>query len=507
MERIEKGAGPMKLMLFFLTTLVSTTYVSASPIVIGSKAFTEGRILSEIAAQDLESHGAHIQRRFNMGGTGILFGALTHNKIQLYPEYTGTISEAILKNIKFNNIEAIRRALKPLGLTVSNSLGFNDTYAIAVRRDYALAHHLHTMSDLQKLNPRIVFSNEFKVRRDGYPTLQSSYGYDFKNITTMEHSLAYEAIAKNKADVTDVYSTDGKIKKLNLVVLEDDRRVFPTYQAVWLARIDFVTQNAAYWRSLSRFEGRLHENNLMDLNEQVDIQGRDVSTVVGAFLKSPPSEQQASMFKSLVLRTQEHLTLVLIPLFFGIVVGLPLAIAAANATWLGQIILVGSSFLETTPTLALLCLLIPLVGIGTQGAMVALFIYSLMPIILNAYTGLTSLDQRNVEVAKVLGLTRWQRLWRIELPLASPHILTGVKTSAITGVGTATLAALIGAGGYGVMITTGLTMNDTRTMLQGAIPAVMMAIMIHFVFEILNFAMIPKGLRLLHRPQTKTYDL
>jgi osmoprotectant transport system permease protein len=151
--------------------------------------------------------------------------------------------------------------------------------------------------------------------------------------------------------------------------------------------------------------------------------------------------------------------------------------------------------LQTIPSLALLCFMIPLFGIGKMPALVALALYALLPIVRNTYTGLISIDRQLLEIAGVLGLSRWQRLVRIELPLSSLHIMAGIKTSAVWTVGTATLAAFIGGGGYGDLIVRGLALDDVTLILSGAVPAAVMALVFHGLFERLDRVVIPKGLR------------
>ena len=145
---------------------------------------------------------------------------------------------------------------------------------------------------------------------------------------------------------------------------------------------------------------------------------------------------------------------------------------------------------------ASLCFMIPFLGIGTLPALVALFLYALLPIVRGTATGLATLDRHLLEIADVFGLTGWRRLARIELPLASVSILAGVKTAAIWTVGTATLAAFIGGGGYGTLIVRGLALDDVTTILAGAIPAALMALVFHGIFELVDRLLVPRGLRL-----------
>jgi osmoprotectant transport system permease protein len=506
------------LLLIFLIAALYTDANSANAqtstgqtnVSVGSKAFTEGYILAEIAAQTLEAQpGTQVTRRFGMGGTGILIQAIQNGEIDLYPEYTGTIAEALLKESKVKSqdesrdlksgISSLRQALKPMGLTISQSLGFNNTYALAVREEFARVNHLKKISDLKSLvqQTRVAFSNEFMTRPDGYAILRAAYGLEFPNLKSLEHSLAYEAIHHDQADLTDVYSTDAKIPKLNLHVLEDDQKVFPDYEAVWLARLDFTRKHPKLWAALSGQEGKWDKNQMQALNAKVDVDKIPYADAVNNSLRGTPlaASSSGAPWSELALRTKQHLFLVLFSLALSILVGLPLGILAAHNQGLGQAILLFSSTVQTIPSLALLCFLIPFFGIGTTPALAALFLYGLLPIVVNTSTALASLDAGLKETARALGLGFYQSLWKIELPLASPSILAGIKTSCIIGIGTATLAALIGAGGYGVPIVTGLAFNDMKTILTGALPAALMALVAHGIFEVLGLILLPKPLR------------
>jgi osmoprotectant transport system permease protein len=179
----------------------------------------------------------------------------------------------------------------------------------------------------------------------------------------------------------------------------------------------------------------------------------------------------------------------------------PLGIVAVRSSVLGQAELAAVGVLQTIPALALLCFMIPFLGIGTVPALVALFLYALLPIVRGTYTGLATLDRQLLEITDVLGLGGWRRLARIELPLASVSVLAGIKTAAIWTVGTATLAAFIGGGGYGTLIVRGLALDDVTTILAGAIPAALMALLLHAVFEVADRLLIPRGLRLVMAPR------
>lgn len=493
---------------FLISILVFATNAAAAEMVtVGSKTFTEGYILGEIIAQTLEvqpqKNRVKINRRLGMGGTGILYQGIKSGEIQLYSEYTGTITEVILKKPELKSFDEIQTALAKQGLVMSQPLGFNNTYALAVRREFAEKHSLKKLSDLVPYTraARTGLSHEFATRADGLPGLANAYGFEFEvagtNLKTMEHSLAFEAIAKNELDVIDVNSTDAKIKTLNLVVLEDDKQFFPRYDAVILARIDFTSKYPHLWTLVRRLEHKIYADTMRELNALVDEDQNSFAAAANSFLgkKSDQGSRSAIEKARLFDRTSEHLVLVGVALLFSILLGIPMGIVASQSRVLGQTILLISGVVQTIPSLALLCFLIPLFGIGFGSALVALCLYGLLPVVMNTFTGLRSIDPILLETSKALGLGRWQSLVRIRLPLASRLILSGVKTSAIVGIGTATLAALIGAGGYGATILAGLATNDMGTIFLGAAPAAVMALVAHGLFEILDYVLIPKGLR------------
>jgi osmoprotectant transport system permease protein len=194
--------------------------------------------------------------------------------------------------------------------------------------------------------------------------------------------------------------------------------------------------------------------------------------------------------------TAQHLTLVAISLIAAIFVSIPLGIAASRPGIVSELILGVAGIIQTVPSLALLALMIPVFGIGQIPAIVALFLYSLLPIIRSTATGLMTIPASLRQAATALGLKAGTRLWYVDLPIASQSILSGIKTSAVINVGTATLAGLIGGGGYGEPIQSGLQLNDTPTILLGAIPAAILALTVQAAFSGLDRLLIPKGLRL-----------
>ena len=487
------------LVAMLLAACLPSAGSAAEGIVIGGKIFTEGYILGEVAAQTIEaSSQVPVTRKLGMGSTGILFEALKSGAIDVYADYSGTLAEAILKRPDLKSLDDIRQALSDMGLTISGSLGFNDTYALAVKEEFAEQHGLHSIGDLIPIEStvRAAFSYEFMDRKDGYPGLVESYHLSFnpKNVNRMEHTLSFQAIDKDAVELIDVYSTDAKIKKLNLRVLRDDHNYFPVYQAVWVARKSFVDAHPREWQALLGLEGKISEEAMRDMNAQADIQKISFEKVAARFLGAANPDSKGWLHE-VARRTKEHLWLVGVSLLFSVLVGIPLGVAAVRFHATGQAILLSSALIQTVPSLALLCFLIPVFGVGTRPALAALCLYSLLPVVLNTFTGIRAVNPIHVENARAFGLNRRQVLFRVVLPLASPTLLAGIKTATIVSIGTATLAALVGAGGYGAPIVSGLALNDMPTILTGAIPAALMALVAHGVFELLGVVLIPPGLR------------
>jgi osmoprotectant transport system permease protein len=489
----------VKNILLVCSLVFSSPAIAAKPtIAVGSKVFTEGYIVSEIIAQTIEHAGeVQVVRKFGLGGTGIVYEALTEGSIDIYPEYSGTITETILKSKSASSLSELKREVETIGLIITNSLGFNDTYALAMNGKLSRERKIFNISDLNNFpDIRVGLSHEFLKRSDGYPGLTDAYKLKLQNVKGLEHSLAYEAIERGEIDLTDAYSTDAKIERFKLRVLDDDLHFFPDYFVVALAKRDFAIKFPKSWLAVKKLEESISEDDIRSMNAASEIDKKEFSDIASQYLyKRSAGPVSNSVLRKVWTYTKQHLALVGISLFLSILVGLPLGILAARYRKLGRFILITSGLLQTIPSLALLCFLIPFFGIGTIPSLIALFLYGLLPIVINTDTALISIDGQLIESARALGLSRIRRLLVIELPLASPGIMVGIKTSAIINIGTATLAALIGAGGYGTPIVTGLALNDVPTILQGAVPAALMSLVAFGLFELVNRVVIPKGLR------------
>jgi len=465
---------------------------------IGSKAFTENVILADIGAGLVRAQGLPVEHRKQLGGTEVLWHALLAGEIDAYPEYTGTLRSEILADRAIGDDDVLRAELARRGVRMSRSLGFNNTYAIGMKADRADALGVRTISDLaQHPELRFGFSNEFMNRPDGWPGLLARYGLPQKDVRGLDHDVAYRALAAGTIDATDLYSTDAEIRYYGLRTLDDDRSVFPPYDAVFLWRASAPPGLA---QALLRLEGRISADDMRAMNARVKLERQPEADVAAAFLARVLDVHTAApregRLTAIGRRTVEHLFLVGVSLLLALVIALPLGILSARRPAIGQIVLAVTGLFQTIPSLALLVFMIPLLGIGAPPAIVALFLYSLLPIVRNTYTGLRDIPTPLRESAEALGLPAGARLRRIELPMASRAILAGIKTSAVINVGTATLGALIGAGGYGQPILTGIRLDDIALILSGAVPAAALTLVVQGLFEIIERMVVPKGLRL-----------
>jgi len=489
---------PNVLLLLFLLLIGTLFPATANPIIIGSKKFTESYVLGEIARRALNDSGVASEHRQGMGGTIILWQALRGGQIDAYPEYTGTIGQEILKNGHQQSFEEIRDALGKFGVGMTEPLGFNNTYALVMRRSEAQRLGVRTISDLRK-HPQLRFglTHEFLDRQDGWRPLRERYGLPHQSVIGIDHALGYAALANGSIDVKDAYSTDAKIEENDLMVLEDDLRFFPKYDAVFLFRPSMSPDAISVLR---RLEGTLDEKRMIHLNMEAE-RTKNYTFAANLYFEDDGSSANSvgeSFPHKLARWTLRHLELAGFSLLLSVIIGIPLGIVASRGGVIGQGILGFASIVQTIPALALLALLVPLpfFGISVRTAITALFLYGLLPIVRNTASGLQDIPRSLRESAVALGLSPFTRLWEIYLPMASRSILSGIKTSAVINIGTATLAALIGAGGLGEPILSGLNLNDHVTILEGAIPAALLALLVQWFFDVLDRVLIPKGLRL-----------
>jgi osmoprotectant transport system permease protein len=492
------------LKIFFIPLLIlSFTTSNAQTLKVGSKKFTESVILSEILKLGLKNQGNSVVHLKELGGTTLLWNALTSGDIDLYPEYTGTIDEEILRT-KTKNILQLRELLASKGIGITESLGFNNTYAVGMKKKQSEDLGIKTISDLaQHPDLKIGWGDEFRQRQDGWPGLQRTYGLTHKNVRGMDHDIAYRALVQGDIDVIDLYQTDAEIPYYDIYTLEDNLKHFPNYESVILYRLDKTETVLPFLKSL---EGKVSNEKMTNMNKLAKIDKQNPEVIASDFLKSALGKKvlfEASTRSERVLKaTFEHLKLVGVSLFFAILFAIPLGVAASKFSYLGKVILMIVSAIQTIPALALLVLMIKplslmgLSGIGDTPAFIALFLYSLLPIVRNTYSGLIQIPMGLQETATVLGTSKRTRLLKIELPLAMPSILTGIKTSLVLNIGFATLGALVGAGGYGASILTGIRLDDYSLILEGALPATILALLAQQIFDFLEKYLVSPGLRI-----------
>lgn len=484
-----------------LLLMIGAATAQAEPVVIGSKLFAESYILAEASAQLLESKGYEVDRRFGLNGTKIAYEALQNGAIDLYPEYTGTITEVILTQPDLKEPGEIRSALEEIDLQLLEALGFNNAYAIAASTVSAERYSLRRISDIPGAPPlRIALPHEFMNRQDGWPGLLQHYGFE-READGIEHSLAYKAINADQVDIIAVYTSDGQIAQSDLVILEDDLDFFPDYLAAFLARQDL---DSDVRKTVELLSGRLNDRRMRELNLAVLDPDASYAEIANGFLLEEglisSADRGRTVYDDLLRNTQRHLKLTLIALALAIITGVGIASVVYPHRRLADAFLYFTGLLQTVPSIALLALLIPLVGVGQTPAIIALFLYSLLPIARSTITAMLAIPPGYRQVAAAMAMTPGQEMKFVLMPLAMPHVIAGIRTAAVISIGTATLAAFIGAGGLGDPIVTGLALNDTQLILQGAIPAAVLAILTEILFGFVERSLVVPHMRSSARP-------
>src|SRR5258707_7928737 len=356
----------LRSLAFIVLFLCGGTLASASPVVIGSKKFTESYVLGEIAHRALNDAGVATEHRQGMGGTIILWQALQGGQIDAYPEYTGTIAQEILKNGQQLSFHEIRDALGKLGVGMTEPFGFNNTYALVMRSSEAQRLGVRTIGDLRK-HPELKMglTHEFLDRQDGWRPLRERYGLPQQSVIGIDHALAYTALANGSIDVKDAYSTDAKIEENDLMVLEDDLRFFPKYEAVFLFR---SSMSPGAISGLRRLEGTLDEKRMIHLNMEAE-RTKNYTFAANLYFaaggKSANSLGEAFPHK-LARWTLRHLELAGFSLLLSVIVGIPLGIVASRGGVIGQGILGFASIVQTIPSLPLLALIVPVPFFGSR---------------------------------------------------------------------------------------------------------------------------------------------
>lgn len=473
------------------------------PVVVASKPFAESYILSEMFAQLLEARGLAVNRKPGLGATELAFRALEGGSIDVYPEYTGTGLLVLLHEPPASDPSKVYGRVasefsRRYGVRWLPPLGFENNYAIAVRRAMADSLGLHTLTDLARHAPslRAGLTPDFIGRADGLPGLARAYGVRFRDVRALLPAVKYQALAAGDIDVVDGYSTDGLLDRYDLRVLDDDRHFFPPYEAAALVSARLLRENPTAVAVLTELSERIDVTRMRHLNRQVEVDripirrvahdalaelGLAGTTSGGASARIGTTgllQYLTSARSSILALTARHVLLVIVSLAAAVLIGVPLGLVLERHGVAAEPIIRGVGVLQTLPGIALLAFMIPLIGIGVAPALVALALYSIYPILRNTYTGVRDADPAAVDAAYALGMTQGQILRDVRLPLATPIIMAGIRTAAVIDVGTATLAAFIGAGGLGEPIVSGLALSDTRMILSGAIPAALLAVVV-----------------------------
>ena len=515
---------------FLAAPVPATSQDDHRAVVVASKPFAESYLLAEVFAQLLEAHGYPVDRRPGLGMTELVLQALIRGDIDVYPEYTGTGLAAVLGETAEGGAASVFRRVSDefkerWGLHWLPPLGFENTYAIAMRREAADSLGVRTLSGLAAFASGLVggFSPDFIGRADGLGGLAAAYGIEFRETRSLLQAVKYQALEGRAVDVIDAYSTDGRISRYDLAVLADDRSFFPPYDAAPLLSRAFYEERPGPVLVLNRLAGRIDAETARRANERIEVDGTSVADAARELLAavglaggtgdqgdqgiardSGGARQTGSVLVALPAHIREnraelarqvarHLLLVLASLVAAILVALPAGVALERRRALAGSAIRLAGLLQTIPGIALLAFMIPLFGIGVTPAVVALFLYSLLPILRNTYTGIVEAAPEAVAAGRALGMTEGQLLLRIRLPLAAPVVMAGIRTAAVINVGTATLAAFIGAGGLGDPIVAGLTLSDPVLILSGAVPAAVLALCVDWVLAGAERAVAPRG--------------
>ncbi|NLX14641.1 MAG: ABC transporter permease subunit [Phycisphaerales bacterium] len=479
-----------------------------SRITVGAKNFTEQEILAELVAQLIERHtDLKVVRRFGLGGTGVCHAALLAGELDMYVEYTGTALLDILQDRPRSDPDEVLRHVwqayrERFDLEWLAPIGFNNSYAMAVRAEQAEEQGWEVINDLvtADVSLRGGFTSEFIERSDGYPGLRRAYGLELASVIDLDPGLMYQALASGQVDVISGFATDGRIVAYKLRVLEDDRAFSPPYHAAPVVRGEVLREHPELRAVLMPLAGTISNAAMRKLNHAVDVEGKRPALVAREWLDQRrgtfDDEENTNMdyrvtgpvsFSHLLIRrraelgrkTLEHLGLTGLAMLIAIVVGVPLGILIHRYRRTSNWVLAGTEIVQTIPSLAMLAFLFALYKVlGMLPAVSALVLYALLPIVLNTFTGLKQIPASIVEAADGVGMSRRQRMWMVELPLALPVIVAGVRTATVWTVGIATLSTYIGAGGLGDFISRGLARNAPGLTLLGAIPAALMAVVL-----------------------------
>lgn len=484
---------------YWLIILICLTCLSSSAeklIHIGSRNFPESILVAEILSRTIEQETNYQVKKFDyLGGVNICFNALESGKIDIYPDYFSSLANYIFgRDLSLEKSrEDLNQGLLKKEISFSKTLGFDNNFVLVLRKDFARKKHFQNISDLSKQDLRYGLSHNFIARPDGLSLLEDTYKLDLhKNLKALEYNIALYALKTNKVDVIDAYSTDSRINSPAFLVLKDDLNALKSYESILVYRNDLLTNFPQMKLVIESLEASLTNQKIIELNQRI-INGESYESVADSFvaeLTQKEALQPKSRFEEDLLRLSkafiQHLQITLIAALIALILGLSLGIFISYKENFAKLVLGLASIIQTIPSLALLALLIPILGLGMPAAIMALILYALLPIVQNTYTGIRSIAPEYIDLANSLALKESLVLWRIKLPLAMPYILAGLKTSTVICVGMATLATFVGAGGLGDLIKTGIDLGDNGLILMGAVPAAFLALFFNFLISSLR---------------------
>ncbi len=457
-------------------------------VLIGSRNFPESILVAEILSQTIKQETNYHVKKFDyLGGVNICFNALESGKIDIYPDYFSSLANYIFgRDLSLEKSrEDLNQGLMKKEISFSKTLGFDNNFVLVLRKDFAKKNHLQNISDLSKQDLSYGLSHNFIARPDGVRLLEDSYELDsHKNLKALEYNIALDALKTNKVDVINAYSTDSRINSPEFLVLKDDLNALKSYESILVYRNDLLANFPQMKSVIEILEGSLTNQKIIELNQRI-ISGESYESVANSFvaeLTHRKALQPKSRFEEDLQRLSkafiQHLEITFIAALIALLVGLSLGILISYKENLAKLVLGLTSIIQTIPSLALLALLIPVLGLGMPAAIMALILYALLPIVQNTYTGIKTIAPEYIDLANSLALKESLILWKVKLPLALPHILAGLKTSTVICVGMATLATFVGAGGLGDLIKTGIDLGDNGLILMGAIPAALLALLL-----------------------------
>lgn len=489
--------------MIFMTQ--SLAWGQTSSITIAGKNFTEQDVLVDLIAVLLkeERPNLKIHKKKSLGGTSVTFESVKNGSIDMYVEYSGTAYFSIYKQSQKKNRRQIHDYLVEKfyddNLFWSPQLGFNNTYALLIK-DLPDNTSIKRVSDLRPISRNLLIGTdpEVSTRPDGYSEFLNTYDMNFKSHMMMNSGLLYQSLEKDKVDVIIGYSTDGRIPVANLKILQDDLGFFPDYSASVIVNRKTLERHPWIHKALNKLYGEIDAETMQRLNAKVDFEKFDSVAVAKEFaaqklwinpegVTDPQSQSFLEFLNSkksfLLKKIYEHLFLTFLAFAIVSLIGITLGVMSYYNERVQKFIFLLVNLCQTIPSLALFGMLIPLLGIGVKPSLVALVLYSLLPIVRNTYTGLCEVEASILETCEILGMNKRQILFKVLLPMSLMTISAGLRTSLVIIVGTATIASFIGAGGLGDPIFQGISSLNNRLILLGALPAALLAIFLDLLLH------------------------